>query len=238
MLHRYRHRPLRFVLAALLLLSAGRVLPADSEAILQEFDRVQESVRTLSASFTETTVNPLLVDPLVAVGNFYMTKPGSIRWDYVSPEEMRFVIAGDQYTGYFPGRKRAEKRNIARWSGRIFRFIGLGQSSAELKKFYDIRLEENERQIEGTHLLVLEPRKRRVRKRVEEVRFWLSEETSLPIKVEYRGTNDYVRTIDFHEIQLNPHLAASLYTVDIPADVEITDGFSGMPGLGADARGN
>jgi outer membrane lipoprotein-sorting protein len=227
-----------FVAAALLLLSAGLAFPADPEAILQEFDRVQGSVRTLSASFTETTTNPLLVDPLVAEGQFYMTKPGSIRWDYVSPEEMRFVIADDQYIGYFPGRKRAEKRNIARWSERIFRFIGLGQSSDELKKFYEIHLEESDRQIEGTHLLVFEPKKRRVRKRVEEVRFWLSEETSLPIKVEYRAKNGYTRAIDFHEILLNPDLAANLYTVDIPADVEITDSFSGMPGLSTDATGH
>ena len=33
---------------------------------------------------------------------------------------------------------------------------------------YDIRLDETERQVEGTHLLVFEPKKRRVKKRLDD----------------------------------------------------------------------
>jgi outer membrane lipoprotein carrier protein len=207
----------------------GLASAAELGEVLKRFDEVQNAVSTLSAEFTETTTNQLLIDPISAEGRFFMTKPDSIRWEYSFPEEMRFVIFQDQYTGYFPKQKRAEKRNIQRWSEHIFRFFGLGQGSQELMKFYEITLDPTHDPASGTFLLILEPTKRRVRKRIPEVRFWLDAETYLPRKVEYRSKSGNARTIEFQEIRLNPDLAASMYHVDIPADVEVSSGFSGLP---------
>ena len=203
----------------------GPASAADLNRVLAEFDKVQLSIQTLSAEFTETTTNQLLKEPIVAEGRFYMTKPDAIRWEYSSPEEMRFVISRDEYTGYFPARKKAEKRNIQRWRDQLFRFFGLGQGSVELGKFYDIRLRESSAEQGGTYLLVLEPKKRRARRRVDEVLFWLDGSTYLPNKIEYRAKNGNRRLIEFREIRINPDLSAGLYTVELPADVVVTTGF-------------
>jgi outer membrane lipoprotein-sorting protein len=222
-------------LALCLSLLGGTSEAADLETVLANFDAVQTSVQTLSAEFTETTVSQLLKDPMVAEGRLYMTKPDSIRWEYVQPEEMRFVIYGDEYTGYFPARKSAEKRSVRRWSQRIFRFIGLGQASTELRKLYDIRLEqpgEGDEQVGDTYLLVFEPKKRRVKRRVDDVRFWVDKSSYLPKRVEYRSANGNTRVVEFHEILINPDLAASMYTVELPEDVTVTKGFGSLPGLG------
>jgi len=229
-----RATPVAVTVAVLVFGTGLPAAAADLQAILDNFDAVQSSVRTLSAQFTETTVNPMLKEPLIAEGRFFMTKPDSIRWEYVQPEEMRFVIYQDEYTGYFPARKKAERRSVRRWSERIFRFIGLGQASTELTKLYDIRLEESADQVEGTHLLVFEPKKRRVKRRIDDVRFWVDETTYLPRRVEYRSANGNVRLIEFHEILLNPDLSASMYTMELPDDVQVTKGFGGLPGLGED----
>jgi len=202
--------------------------------VLERFDEVQNSIRTLSAEFRETTTSPLLVEPIRATGRFYMTKPAAIRWEYTLPEEMRFVIAEDQYTGYFPEQRRAEKRNIQRWREHIFRFFGVGQASSELSKFYEIRLEAARNDVPGTELLVLEPKRKRVRKRVEEVWFWLDATTYLPRRVEYRNVDGRSRRIEFDDVRINPDLAAGLYRVDIPSGVEITTGFSGLPSFDPD----
>jgi outer membrane lipoprotein-sorting protein len=215
--------------------ASGIAVADELEDILARFDEVQDSITTLSAAFNETTTNQLLIDPISAQGRFFMTKPDSIRWEYSFPEEMRFVIFQDQYTGYFPKQHRAERRNIQRWSEHIFRFFGLGQGSQELKKFYEITLDPEHDPSTGTYLLVLEPTKRRVRKRIPEVRFWLDSETFLPRKVEYRSTSGNARTVEFQEILLNPDLAASMYHVDIPADVTVSNGFSGLPSWQPDA---
>ena len=222
----------RALLCALILGCA--VFPAaatDLNEVLAEFDRVQDGMQTISAEFTETNTNALLNEPIVATGRFFMTKPDAIRWEYTTPEKMSFVISADEYTGYFPARKKAEKRNIRRWRDQLFRFFGVGQGSAELGKFYNIRLRETD---DDSYLLSLSPKRRRVKKRVDEVLFWLDAKTYLPKRIEYRAKDGTGRTIEFEKIQVNPDLAAGLYRVELPDDVTITDGFSGLSGISTD----
>jgi len=213
----------------------GTASAGELEDVLARFDSVQESIHTLSAEFTETTTSQLLLDPIRAEGRFYLTKPDSLRWEYTAPEEMKFVIFEDQYTGYFPEQKRAEHRSVQRWSEQIFRFFGVGQGSAELMKFYNISLAPSGSSGDGTILLELTPKKRRVRKRVPEVQFWLDAETFLPKRIEYHNKSGNSRTIEFHSVSLNPDLSASLYRVDIPSGVKVTNGFSGLPDFSADS---
>src|SRR5262245_58963248 len=65
--------------------------------VLSRFDRVQTTIRTLSAEFAQTTRNPVLKAPVEAKGRFFLTKPDSVLWEYVTPEPMRFVVAGGEY---------------------------------------------------------------------------------------------------------------------------------------------
>jgi outer membrane lipoprotein-sorting protein len=237
-----RTRSIALVLAALLAAvpapaaAAAAAKPAKPAAapaseldrILERFDRVQDTIQTLSAEFVETTENKLLKQPLSASGTFYLTKPASVMWEYKAPEEMRFVIDKDLYVGYFPTRKKVEKRDVHRWSEQIFRFFGLGQGSTELKKFYDIRAEDPGPDMKGSYLLVLDPVKRRVKKRVEQVKMWVDDQTLLPVRVQYLGKDGYVRVIRFHNLKLNPKIAPGVYTVQIPPDFKVTTGFGGF----------
>lgn len=198
--------------------------------VLERFDAVQASVVSLSAEFVETTRSPMLKNPIVARGHFFLTKPGSVMWEYTEPEAMRFVIARDEYVGVFPERKKAERRDIKRWSDHLFRFFGVGQGSAELGKFYDIEVEEPDTEMKGTHLLVLSPKKRRVRKSVDEVRLWVDATRLLPVRIDYEGKDGNSRSIRFEKTRLNPDLAAGVFDVRIPAEFKVSQGFSGLTG--------
>jgi outer membrane lipoprotein-sorting protein len=196
--------------------------------VLSGFDRVQDKIRTLSARFVQTTTNQLLKDPIQASGRFYLTKPSSVLWEYEQPEVMRFAIANDEYVGYFPQRKRAERSDVHRWSERIFRMFGLGQTSAELGKFYTIRLADPGSGVPETRLLVLEPKKRRIRKQIEQVRLWVGASDFLPVKIELSGKDGYAQAIQFRDVRVNPELSASLYSIEIPPGVTVTNGTSGL----------
>ncbi len=214
-----------------LVLAVSGVSATELEQLLVEFDRVQESIQTLSAEFTETTRSTLLKDEIVAEGKLFLTKPDSVRWEYSAPEEMRFVIADDQYTGYFPVRKQAEKRDVRRWGEQLFRFLGLGQASSELSEFYTIRMGDEDQQQPDSVMLVLDPKKKRVRKRMQSVKLWIDSETLLLTRVRYASQNGDTRTVDFATMTVNPDLAASLYVVEIPDDVEVSKGFSALSNL-------
>ena len=211
--------------------AAKATSPAPAETlnqVLYRFDQIQGQIRTLSAEFIQTTRSPLLKDPIVAKGRFYLTKPDSVLWEYSAPEPMRFAVADGKYTGYFPERKKAEKRDIKRWSEQLFRFFGVGQGSKELGKFYEIALGEPGQAEEGAYLLVLSPKKRRVRKRFDEVRLWVDTTSLLPVRIEYVGKDGNEREIRLLNTRFNPELAAGLYDVAIPPGVPITNGFSGL----------
>jgi outer membrane lipoprotein-sorting protein len=228
-------RPARLVLAfAAGFLSAASWAapsdPAELEALLARFDKVQGSIRSLSAEFVERTESPLLKDAIVSEGRFYLTKPESVAWEYTAPEPMRFVLANREYVGVFPERKRAERRDLRRWSERIFRFFGVGQGSDELRKFYDIALAEPGSDMPGTALFLLEPKKRRVKKNVEEVRLWVDAGSMLPARMDFRGKDGNVRSIRFRNVRLNPDLSASLYRVEIPDGFAVSEGFSAFGG--------
>jgi outer membrane lipoprotein-sorting protein len=200
----------------------------DLQDVLARFDRVQAQIHTLSAEFVQTTRNALLKEPVVAKGAFYLTKPDSVLWEYVAPEPMRFVVSEGEYTGYFPQRKRAERRDIKRWSEQIFRFFGLGQGSQDLSKFYAIALGATTPDMKNSYLLVLSPKKRRVKKNVEEVKLWVDVGTLLPQRIDYVGKDGNERVIRFMNTRLNPDLATGMYKLDIPSDVPVSEGFSGF----------
>jgi outer membrane lipoprotein-sorting protein len=226
-------------LAALVVLATVTPLVAaepELATVLAGFDRVQSSIRTLSASFTETMESPLLKQPTAARGMFYMTKPDFVRWEYTTPEPMRFVIAENEYTGYFPAQKRAEKRDVHRWREQLFRFLGVGQASSELAEFYEITLGQPGSDMAETYLLQLSPKKKRVRKRLDDVLLWIDRATYLPARVQYAGKSGTRRSITFEDVQVNPSLASSLYVVEIPPGVTVSEGFSALSAFGAAER--
>jgi outer membrane lipoprotein-sorting protein len=216
------------------LFGAPTLAADDLKAILENFDRVQGSILSLQAEFTETIRSPLLKEPMTARGRFFMTKPDSIRWEYSSPEPMRFVIAANEYTGYFPDQQRAERRNIRRWREQMFKFLGVGQASHELAEFYEIRLVPSDEA--GVVVLGLDPKKRRVRKRLDEVQMWIDRSSYLPVRIEYGSQKGTTRTLRFEAMQVNPELQASLFRVDIPPGIKITEGFSALSGFGEHSR--
>lgn len=216
------------LVAALAAAAAEETRDPALEAVLTRFDGVQDSIRTLSADFTWTTTSNLLQEPLVSSGHLYMTKPDAVRWEFTSPEVMSFVIARNEYIGYFPARKTAERRDFHRWSEKLFRYFGVGQGSDELSKVYDIRLGVSD--VEGADVLILEPRKRRARKRIEELRIYVDHSTGLPVRLVSDGTDGGSREILLNDVQINPELAASLYDFEFPADVTVTQGAAGLGG--------
>lgn len=144
---------------------------------------------------------------------------------------MRFVVTGEEYVGDFPERKRAERKSVRGRSAQLFRFFGPGQATGELSKFYDIRVEGGSVAGTDAFLLVLEPKRRRIRDRAGQVGLWVDRRTLLPRQVVYLGAEGYKRTIRFRNVRTNPELPASPFRLEIPVDVVITTGWSafGVP---------
>jgi outer membrane lipoprotein-sorting protein len=229
------------VLAALLLGSPntclaveGKDTPAPGSSqlreILQRFNTTQESTRSLTASFTEKKNLTLLARPVISTGTFLYSKPTRIKWEYTNPEPRMFLITEDHFLAYYPAQKRAEEVPLGKLAGRrVFRVFGIGQTAEDLEKFFDISLGDAGPE-KGTFLLVLTPKRRRVKDRLQLVRFWVDDETYLPRQLEYVEADGDTTTLTFSNIRVNPEISEARFVVEIPKDVPISNTFSGFTG--------
>ncbi len=198
--------------------------------MLSRFNETQRSTQSLTATFTETKNLGLLAKPIVSTGTFLYAKPGRIKWEYSGPQPRIFLITGDYYLAYYPAERKAEEVPLSTFSSRrIFRVFGIGQTAEDLGKFFDISLSDPGPE-KATFLMVLTPKRRRVKDRLQLVRFWVDEKTYLPRKLEYVETDGDSTTLLFSKIQLNPQIAEARFAVELPKDVEVTNSFSGFTG--------
>ena len=198
------------------------------ERVLKAFDEAQRTTTTLVARFTEKKQLRLLEKPVVSQGELYFNRPNQVRWEYLTPDHKVFVITEERYLAYYPALKRAEEVPIRRFIGkRLFRFIGLGQSIDELGKSYHFRLDA-ENPVPGTHLLVLTPRKKKVRDRMADLKIWVDVATSLPKRLQYSETDGDSTVLEFSDLRPNVEVAASRFRLDLPKDVVISDTFNGF----------
>jgi outer membrane lipoprotein carrier protein len=239
---RLGRRGLRRGLAALGVLLAAAALAAGLSAapragdrpdpttaqILERFDRVQQETGSLVARFTEEKHLRLLAEPKVSRGRFYFNRPNQVRWEYDGPESKVFVITESRYVAYFPAARRAEDVDIRKFVGkRLFRFLALGQTSGDLQAAYHIARAIDATSA-GTHLLVLTPRRDRVRDRLAVLRIWVDGTTWLPRRIAYEEPDGDRTVLTFHDLRANVELAESRFRVELPAGVEVSPTFNGL----------
>jgi len=208
--------------------------PAASQAdpvlarILREFDQAQRDTSTLIAGFTEKKDLKLLARPVVSRGELYYNRPNQVRWEYLEPDKKIFVITEERYMAYYPALKRAEEVPIKKFIGkRLFRFIGLGQSIDELGKYYEFQLAARN-DLKDTHLLVLVPRKKKLRDRVAEMKIWVDDATHLPRQLQYVEADGDSTLLTFHDLRSNVDVAAGRFRLELPKDVVVSDSFNGF----------
>jgi outer membrane lipoprotein-sorting protein len=196
--------------------------------ILEQFDLKQKETITMVAEFTERKDLRLLAKPVLSRGEFFYNRPNQVRWEYLEPDRKVFVITENMYVAYYPALKRAEEVPIKKFVGkRLFRFIGLGQSIDDLGKYYEFNLAA-ESDIKGTHLLLLQPRKKRLREHVAEMKIWVDAATFLPRQLQYIESDGDSTLLAFHDIRVNIEVASDQFHIALPKDVVVSETFNGF----------
>jgi outer membrane lipoprotein-sorting protein len=200
---------------------------AAAGAILERFDAAQKDARTLVAAFEEHKRVRLLVHELTQSGTFFYTAPDHFLWEYADTDGKLILLTPQELLVYYPGRKKAERVDISRYSKRILRFFGFGQTTAELRKYYELSVAEDG-QMPDTYLLLMEPTKRRLRKRLSSIRLWIDRERMAPRQIEYvESDGDYAR-FTFRNLEINAPISAGKYDIRLPPDVQVSRSFSGI----------
>jgi outer membrane lipoprotein carrier protein len=194
--------------------------------VLQGFDAAQASVLSLSARFIERKEIGLLKNAVVQKGQFYHTKPDKFLWEYTAPEPKMLLMNGKSLVAYYPRQKQAEEIQT-RLSKRFVKYFGLGQVFADLREFYHLSLEDDPAQPDA-HVVVMRPRSKRLEKRLMEVRVWIDAALNQVSRLEYREADGDSTLYVFSDIQVNPAIAPARYEIELPEDVQVSQGFAGF----------
>ena len=204
----------------------GNVEDPELRRILEKFDVAQAKVTTLSAKFTERKEIGLLKNAVVQKGQFYHSKPDKFLWEYTAPEPKMLLMNGKSLVAYYPVQKQAEEIQT-RLSKRLVKYFGLGQAFADLQEYYTLSL-DTANKVEGTHLIVLKPRMKRLEKRLLEIRLWLDDSIDQVRQLEYREADGDRTLYLFDDIKVNAEISPARYEIKFPGDVRVSDSFSGF----------
>ena len=94
----------RVVMALVGLVTAGASLlvAQDAPSVLRRSEDAYSRVRTLTASFRQTIINPMLGGPEESRGTLYIERPGRFSMRFSDPEGDRIVVDGTWLWAYAP----------------------------------------------------------------------------------------------------------------------------------------
>lgn len=211
--------------------------PPEVQAVLDRLDAAQRDIRTLRAEVVETRTLALLARPQVLRGELSFERPGKIRWEYRQPERRVYVLSGGNLTGWIPAKNQVEQLNVSRYESRLRRMIAFGQDSRSLARDFRVGLAAMP-SVTGTDELVLSPRSRRMRKRIDEVKLAIDRQTGMPKRIQYRTADGSTVALEVQSIEVNHGLAPDTFALKIPPGARVVRGLSSFGfGLDKDAFG-
>jgi outer membrane lipoprotein carrier protein len=197
------------------------------QAVLDRLDRAQGTIQTLKADVVETRSLALLTQPQVLRAKVSFERPGKIRWEYSQPEKRVYVLADGRLTGWIPSRNQVERVNVSRYEQRLRRIIAFGQESRVLVKDFAIVLAPPG-SASGLDELVLSPKSRRVKRKVQEIRLAVDRKSGMPQRIQYTTPDDDRVRIDFQNILVNHGLAPDTFALQVPPGARVVDGLTSL----------
>jgi outer membrane lipoprotein-sorting protein len=160
----------------------------------------QAATKSISASFTETSVSSLLRDPLVSTGTLVATLPIRVVMSYSSPtvktvalDDTRLVIARG------PGQPR-EEINIADTQRRVQKYFAEA-SPKQLRELFTITLSSDLKA--DAHRLEMVPRRKQMAEGIDRLRIWIDRTRLVMTRMvlDYPGGDS--KTLELHDIRTN-----------------------------------
>ena len=162
----------------------------------------QAAMRSLSASFTETTVSSLLVKPVIARGTVTAAvDPIRVVMKYASPETRTVWMDERTLVVSTPGRKALEEIGIADVQRRVQKYFA-DASLTDLRSSFELTLSKDPA-MPGTHLLEMTPKRRQIREGLQRLRLWIDRERLLMVRMHMDFPGGDSKQLDFSDMQVN-----------------------------------
>jgi outer membrane lipoprotein-sorting protein len=161
----------------------------------------QKSMKSIRASFTETTTSSLLVKPIVSRGTIIAAPPARVLMVYAEPEPKTIAIDQGKLTVMWPRRNEREQIDIKDTQKRINQYF-TNASLNDLKKMFDITAEPDTA-IRRANRVEMTPKRKQIRQGLEKLVLWIDRDTDMLVQMRMSFPSGDEKTIALEDVVLN-----------------------------------
>jgi outer membrane lipoprotein-sorting protein len=177
--------------------------------ILENIKKKEKSIKTFTATFTQTKKSALLKDPLRSEGWIYFDHRGKMLFKVTHPFPLLVLLENSALTIHYPDLSQTRERYLGRNVLEIY--FGVGQSMEKLQEAYVIHL-VSEESPERCQLKLI-PKSTAMAKHIEAILMTVSLQNWLPqeIMVREKGGDHTATRLKF--ISLNQPLPPDVFEI-------------------------
>jgi outer membrane lipoprotein-sorting protein len=198
------------------LLAAVSVVASAPQAPTDLFTQIYESavarrqsIHSIRARFTETTVSSLLERPLLAHGTVIAAPPGRVLMTYTDPERKIIALDGRSLVVVWPDRHERETIDISQIQKRIDQYFAQA-NPAQLRSMFDIRAEADPAK-RGADLIDMRPKRKQIKEGLERLALWIDRENHLLVQMQMTFPGGDQKTIALDDIALNVPISDDMF---------------------------
>lgn len=190
------------VLAALPFASAGAAPAGDLfDEIFARSKPIDATLKTIHASFTETTISPLLAKPLVAEGTLAATRPSDVELIYTTPARKIITIKGSTLIVEFPGRQLRQEQDISQAQERIQKYF-VTKTPDALRKMFDVKAVDDAGR-PGSYRIDLTPKRKQIEQGLTKLELWIKKDTLMLDAMRMTFPGDATKMMEFRDVVIN-----------------------------------
>jgi outer membrane lipoprotein-sorting protein len=203
------------LLAALLTAVVGAPRALGSRDLFDEiYERGQKQnagLKTLTASFTESSTSALLAKPLIEKGTVYVERPSRVVLRYSDPDQRVVLMDGDRMTVSWPSAKIFTVTDIGAAQRRVQKYF-VDSSAKELRGHFDIKARDAEDR-PAAYLLAMTPRRKQIQEGIARIDLWLDKTTLLLAAMRMTFPSGETKLMTFTDVKMNVPIDPAMFVV-------------------------
>jgi len=192
------------------------------DQVFSHIDAVSKTFRSTEANIEQTRVTVIVNDREVKSGKFYYMKRSNeprLKLELTKPQAEYVLVDKGKVQIYTPKIKQLQEASTAGHEGvvQMFLALGFGQTSADLKKSFDVSLAPDE-VVDGQKRTVLDLNPKNSAT-FQSVRVWLNQNQWNAVQIKtVEKSGDYL-IVKYSNVKMNGGIPDSRFKLDLPKDV-------------------
>ena len=168
-------------------------------------------LKTLTASFVETSTSPLLTRPVIARGTAIVERPGRVALRYTDPDARVVLIDGDRMTMFWPAASIRSVKDVGASQRRIQKYF-VDSSPDELRSHFQVSAREAD-DPPGTFLITMVPKRKQILEGMTRLELWLDRTSLLLSSMRMTFPGGDTKLMTFTDVKPNAPIDPAWFTI-------------------------